>query len=489
MRSAALVAVACVAAVTAGSVGGCTSKSDQPETLSRDELLDPETCKQCHADHYREWSGSMHAYAADDPVFLAMNKRGQRETGGKLGTFCVNCHAPMAVRENLTKDGLNLAELPAKVKGVTCFFCHSVDKVEGSHNAQLHLADDLVMRGSYRDPVANTAHRAAYSPLHDRDQLDSAAMCGTCHDIVTDHGAQLERTYLEWQASVFAKAPGGATCGQCHMNQSAALEPIAQAPNVFSRRRHGHGFPGVDVALTPFPEAAQQKRDVKNLLDSTLQTALCFSPTGSIRVFLDNVAGGHSFPSGATQDRRNWVEVVAYTGANPVYQSGVVPDGKSVTSLQDPDLWLLRDCMFDRGGAEVHMFWDAAQTEGNALPAQVTFDPGDPRFYQTHIVRAYPRSGNIPGAASIDRVTMRVRTQPIGLDVLDDLVASGDLDRSVRDAMPTFDLGADGILEWTAATATEQLVDDRIPFSCVTKTNFNVRADRVPAKERTRCKP
>ena len=34
--------------------------------------------------------------AMDDPVFIAMNKKGQRETNGALGTFCVNCHAPMA---------------------------------------------------------------------------------------------------------------------------------------------------------------------------------------------------------------------------------------------------------------------------------------------------------------------------------------------------------------------------------------------------------
>ena len=26
-----------------------------------------------------------------------MNKRGQRETNGALGTFCLKCHAPMAV--------------------------------------------------------------------------------------------------------------------------------------------------------------------------------------------------------------------------------------------------------------------------------------------------------------------------------------------------------------------------------------------------------
>jgi hypothetical protein len=81
---------------------------DPPQYLSRERLLEPETCAGCHPDHYREWSGSMHAYAANDPVFLAMNARGQRDTGGALGDFCVRCHAPMALAEGLTSDGTNL---------------------------------------------------------------------------------------------------------------------------------------------------------------------------------------------------------------------------------------------------------------------------------------------------------------------------------------------------------------------------------------------
>ena len=44
--------------------------------LSREELLDPKTCAGCHPQHYREWASSMHAYASDDPVFIAMNRRG-----------------------------------------------------------------------------------------------------------------------------------------------------------------------------------------------------------------------------------------------------------------------------------------------------------------------------------------------------------------------------------------------------------------------------
>ena len=44
-------------------------------------------------------------------------------------------------------------------------------------------------------------------------------------------------------------------------------------------------------------------------------------------------------------------------------------------------------------------------------------------------------------------------------------------------------------LEWTPATATDSYEEDRIPFTCVTRTNFTVKSDRVPAVDRQRCKP
>src|SRR5678816_89258 len=86
-------AAACAVLVLAISAG-C---GDGGGSLPIAKLQDPETCNECHPKHVTQWSGSMHAYASDDPVFVAMNKRGQRETGGQLGTFCVKCHAPMAV--------------------------------------------------------------------------------------------------------------------------------------------------------------------------------------------------------------------------------------------------------------------------------------------------------------------------------------------------------------------------------------------------------
>src|SRR5689334_14642857 len=142
----------------------------------------PETCQTCHPNHYTEWSGSMHAYASDDPVFLAMNARAQREN--QVGDFCVRCHAPLAVREGMTQDGLNLASLPPAMKGVTCYFCHATQSVTDTHNNPLVLATDQSLFGPFSDPVAGTPHVALYSPYLDSVQTQSAAACGSCHDIV-----------------------------------------------------------------------------------------------------------------------------------------------------------------------------------------------------------------------------------------------------------------------------------------------------------------
>ena len=70
-----------------GSVCALAACGGEPTYLTREELLDPQACQKCHPDHFTDWSGSMHAYASDDPLFVAMNRRGQRETGGALGTF------------------------------------------------------------------------------------------------------------------------------------------------------------------------------------------------------------------------------------------------------------------------------------------------------------------------------------------------------------------------------------------------------------------
>ncbi|MDP9035110.1 MAG: FixH family protein [Myxococcota bacterium] len=492
------------AAALSSAAFGCGSRHESlpsaPEAgtagyLSRDDLLDPQACQGCHPNHYGDWQRSMHAYAADDPVFVAMNQRGQRETNGKLGTFCVKCHAPMAVRDGQTTDGMNLASLPPKYKGVTCFFCHSEASVEGTHNAALTLSGDLAMRGEVSNPIANGVHAGMYSTLHDRDRLESARACGTCHDVVVDGtNAFIERTSCEWSHSAFNAplAQGGQTCVQCHMVESEGA--IAQFPNAPIRKYHTHDFPAVDIPIgANEADGGVARATVQQFLASSLQGGLCVTRAGGVRAILDPVFLGHDWPSGTAQDRRAWAEIVAYNGGAVIYQSGVVPDGTPVVGLpNDPDLWLLRDSMFDGQGNPVDMFWQAASSKTNAIPALATFDPLDMRYYQTHVEQLYPRSGATPMSLPQmpDRVTFRMRLQPVGLDVLESLVGSGDLAPSVPSQMPTFDVsflspdgGTQAALEWTPAAATLTYRDeyDFTTATCVATSGFNVGATKVRA--------
>jgi hypothetical protein len=353
----------------------------------------------------------------------------------------------MAVRDGLTTDGLNLDELPQEYQGVTCYFCHSIDEVTGNHNAAVSLADDLVLRGGLQNPLRNNAHRSEYAEIMDRNRLPSADVCGSCHDVVTPAGVHLERSYLEWQNSLYAEDIRGLrqTCGNCHMDGSDGI--AADYPGVQSRRIHDHSMPAVDVALTPFPNQETQRARVQQLLDTTVNTELniCETETGfDIRLMLENVSAGHSWPSGAAHDRRTWVEVIATLGETVLFKTGIVPSNQALSAIDDPHLLQFGDRLFGEDGTEVHHFWEARDYEANVLTSLASLYTIDLNYVDGHYYKTWSVQASMP-----DMVTVNVYLRPIGLDILDDLVSSGDLDPAHREAMPTFKLAGPAKL-WTS---------------------------------------
>jgi len=429
------------------------------------ELQDPQTCTECHPKHVQQWSGSMHAYASEDPVFVAMNKRGQRETNGALGTFCVKCHAPMAVELGLT-DGRSFdpAQLPAAARGITCYFCHNVKAVTETHNNGLVLAGDQTMRGGLARPVSSPAHHSAYDKLMDSD-ANQSELCGSCHDVVTPRGVELERTYQEWQTTFFAEHDPAhhLTCGACHMRSSTDV--VADAPGLDVKSRangfHEHLWPAIDQALSAFPEMAAQAAAIQRDLDPAIAVVgpapltspaqpggICLDPPGRLSVRLDSIGTGHKWPSGAAQDRRAWLEVIAYDAANAiVFQSGVVPDGMDPEQIGDPNLFGLWDRTFKDDGTPAHFFWDVATVDSKLLGAPVTLDKNSPAFDHSTTV-----SFTIGAAyTTIDRITARVRIRPLSYAMLDDLVGSGDLAATTASQLRTLDIfGATSA--WSVAT-------------------------------------
>ncbi|MBX3162526.1 MAG: hypothetical protein KF773_41570 [Deltaproteobacteria bacterium] len=462
MKLYAFLALLCLAA--------CGDDAIHPPPIA--ELMKPETCKECHAEHYNQWAGSMHAYAADDPVFVAMNNRGQRDTGDKLGTFCVSCHAPMAVKLGLT-DGRNFdpTTLPPEARGVTCYFCHNVEAVTDTHNNGLTLAMDQTMRGGVRDPVKSPAHFSKYDELMDSDRNNSE-MCGSCHDIVVPQelngvagGVAVERTFAEWKQTFFATEsdPGiHLSCGACHMPGDPNPRVLADAAGltVPARRNafHEHAWPAIDQALTPWPGIDEQAALIKRELDGAVRVVGPFNviaqtqPGGIcieenlLKIRLDTISPGHAFPSGAAHDRRAWLEVIAKNAAGDViFSSGVVPE--DADPPDDPfvesnpvsiGLW---DRTFKSDGAPAHFFWEIAEVRSHLM--KVPTVRGEDHSYNF--------KWQLPNLNEIDRVETRLLIRALPFAVLDDLEASGDLDPAVRGQLKLLTVEG-GRSVWTKAT-------------------------------------
>jgi hypothetical protein len=423
--------------------------ADPPVKLTREQLLDPENCKDCHPKQYEEWSASMHAYSSRDPVFLAMNKRMQ-EQAPENQKFCVQCHAPMAVRENAITNFSDPSNVPKHLQGVTCYFCHNAVNVGNDHfNGNIELANDTTMRGALGNPNADAAAHGVQptSKFHDPTGIDSSTLCGTCHDIKVPSGTSIERTFQEYSMSVSSKPGAGKfnSCQDCHMKKKPMLEPAAMVEGVGNRRVHSHLFPAVDVALTPDMPNQDVLRSV--IEKSELQACTLSQFTVDFGnwlpgepfefvVTLEQLAG-HNFPSGASADRRLWLEVVATDDAGEVVlESGRIADGEVEQKPMDdpkydPQFFPYRDHLVDAQGKETHMFWEAADYKSDLLPFATNPNPAithsSTRTFRT------TRNMRMPPA----KIEIWLRLRPMGIDILQDLVKSGHLDPAVVSAMPT----------------------------------------------------
>ena len=204
------------------------------------------------------------------------------------------------------------------------------------------------------------------------------------------------------------------------------------------------------MALTEFPHRDAFRSAVEDceIRKSVPFFTLEVTPP-DLFTFQIETGAGHNQPSGAAQDRRMWLEVQAYDragkrldGSSGVIADGEIEDRPAGDPRRDPHLLMLRDSIYDAQGKPVHMFWDAAMSsahpagyESNVLPvATTTYVEG-----KHALLKQYRMAGpdGLPA-----RVTARLRVRPIGLDVLQDLVDSGDLDPAFLAKMPTFTFGA-----------------------------------------------
>lgn len=280
--------------------------------VSAQDFENSDVCGECHVDIYKEWQGSMHRNY-ENPAFIWANAQADKDTKGKTKGFCVACHTPIGAITGETEKvrGTGLSALARK--GVQCDFCHVIDKVnpDWPGNASFHVAPGNIKRGQLKDAVS-PKHKTAYSELHTK-----AEFCGMCHNLSHPlSGVPLEQTYTEWKNSDYAKE--GKVCQDCHMppkkGRAAKQGPVRP-------KRYTHSFVGGNYRF------ANEKLAVENLKKAAqLEMKLSgteMTPGSQLRVSVKvkNVGAGHYLPTGITELRQMWLEVVAKdSGGNEVYR-------------------------------------------------------------------------------------------------------------------------------------------------------------------------
>lgn len=383
---------------------------------------------------HNTWMGSMMANATRDPLFWAALDVANKDFPG-AGDYCLRCHTPsgwlggrvVKKGDGTTQpvNGASGCQLNGDYNdddgyendygGVTCHFCHRMMPTgpQGQPfeigNANIWVDDTATCitpngneyggpcrRGPYAyvNDVREPPHGWQHSPLHLTSDL-----CGTCHDVSspdTDQGPlktlilengtttarpfPIERTYSEWQRSLFADlifrdglqnvAPGtpalakAQSCQTCHMPTSN--DPLAQACTINEEgSRTGdlavHTFVGANTWIpkiiksiyagaTGFNRPDDYDRTIawaRAMLQSsatlattvTAYTAPTAGTSGSItvRVRTTNLSG-HKLPTGYSEGRRMWLNVKLFGANNALITESGAYDSATGVLTQDTQI-------------------------------------------------------------------------------------------------------------------------------------------------------
>jgi hypothetical protein len=225
------------------------------------------------------------------------------------------------------------------------------------------------------------AHPVAQSNFHTQGMF-----CGQCHDVTNpllnrlsqtgvDQGFRMpiERTFSEWSASLYARAPAGdpnnKNCQTCHMpstNNGGVCIPSQQPlnrtavpqhqftggnwwmPNVFANviapGAGGTGDPnwfyqlvnGVDRQGAYLAVASAAQATLASAASLTVMGAPSTTTSGGLVTFSVRVTNqtGHKLPTGYPEGRRMWLQVTAgvpnQASASAFFQSGAYDDTTGV---------------------------------------------------------------------------------------------------------------------------------------------------------------
>jgi nitrate/TMAO reductase-like tetraheme cytochrome c subunit len=283
---------------------GANHSSDQPLRVGLAPGEDPHaavyaencypsatTCAKCHQKIYDEWRVSSHAYATISPMFQKFEQKIYALSQGTLGTFCIRCHAPVAIQLNFPRYQSYADAPPIIREGITCVACHRVREAYGRSNGERRIepgdatqpvygsfgGDGVVRAIADKDNLKIKLDLNSKLPgqvIHGEgikfEQLSHSEFCMPCHQVSVYPGISLEVVWAQYRAGPACKK--GVSCQDCHMGSvpgKALGYPVGAAAEVNGKvvnnqRKHAsHLFygPGQSIAhpgLFPHNEKAQR---------------------------------------------------------------------------------------------------------------------------------------------------------------------------------------------------------------------------------------
>lgn len=332
------------------------------------------------------WRSTVMANAAKDPAWRAkVASEAARHPALQeiIEQKCATCHTPMAEVEAgaqgaavaLSGNGFFGAANPlhaAAQEGVSCSLCHQIqadnlgtaESFSGGYAIDTRTASpDRLMYGPYQNPFGRPMQmHTGYRPVFG-EHTASAALCGTCHNLVTpyvDASGQIagefpeQMPFTEWQHSAFGQ---GVACQVCHMPQSAGGVVISPMPGRLAPREpfFQHYFVGGNrfmVSLLRDNAAELGVTATAAQLDATAARA-ADQLDGGASLTLDSArregdalvialqvspATGHKFPT-SFPSRRAWLHVIVTDAAGQtIFESGrLTADGSISGNAADAD--------------------------------------------------------------------------------------------------------------------------------------------------------
>jgi hypothetical protein len=240
-----------LAIVLAWHIAATWSTAFPSVATSPHEFESAQDCRGCHAQQFREWSGSMHAMAMQSPLTDIQNRlvlaleAEQRRPGSLekalVGDLCVRCHAPSAyLGDPRGYEPINAtvaARTAITAEGISCTTCHRMSeshscdsaeqaagrtfrRCEGGNGAnqerQFYNANNLEFGAgrAYYGPngasgdvaaIGNSYHRGLVSGHAGASLEQRSALCASCHTVEVHDPAdgskvlvRLQDTYAEW---------------------------------------------------------------------------------------------------------------------------------------------------------------------------------------------------------------------------------------------------------------------------------------------------